>query len=104
MAIEQEVIDNIRKIRKKKGITQEQLAEACNTSVSYIGLMETYKNIPKLSTIEKIAKVLNVPVQTLFFNEDQIKLSQISPELKENLKKELIEIFSEKIDELLNQF
>ena len=42
MSLEKTVIDNIKRIRKEKGITQEQLAEACNTATSYIGLMEIY--------------------------------------------------------------
>ena len=66
MDLERIVIDNIKRIRKEKHITQEQLAEACSTATSYIGLMETYKNIPKLSTIERIAQAMNVPVLDLF--------------------------------------
>jgi len=50
MTLERLVIDNIKRIRKEKGISQEKLAEACNTATSYIGLMEIYRNVPKLST------------------------------------------------------
>jgi transcriptional regulator with XRE-family HTH domain len=48
MYLERLVIDNIKRIRKGKGISQEKLAEVCNTAASYLGLMEIYKNIPKL--------------------------------------------------------
>ncbi|MCH5293269.1 MAG: helix-turn-helix transcriptional regulator [Treponema sp.] len=65
MSLEKTVIDNIKRIRKEKGITQEQLAEACNTATSYIGLMEIYRNVPKLSTIERIAAALGVEPQVL---------------------------------------
>ena len=101
MSIEHIVIDNIKRIRKEKGLSQEKLAEYCDTSTSYIGLMETYKNIPKLSTIERIAKVLNVPVQSLFLSESDMHQSNISPELKKIIKTELMETMSGKIDELL---
>ena len=67
--MERLVIDNIKRIRKEKGISQEKLAEACNTATSYIGLMEIYKNVPKLSTIERIAKALNVSVEFLLFGD-----------------------------------
>lgn len=100
MSIEHIVIDNIRRIRKEKGITQEKLAEYCGTSVSYIGLMETYKNIPKLSTIERISKVLNVPVQNLFITDNYENDNNLSPELKERIKYELLESVSCKIDSL----
>ena len=63
--------------------------------------METYKNIPKLSTIERIAKVLNVPVQSLFLSEEEMKQPDVSPELKKIIKEELMKTVSEKIDELL---
>ena len=64
--LEKTVIDNIRRIRQEKGISQLRLSVFSGTSASYIGLMETYKNIPKLSTIERIAEALNVPVLELF--------------------------------------
>ena len=66
MSLEKTVIDNIKRIRKEKGMTQEQLAEACDTATSYIGLMEIYKNVPKLSTIERIANALEVEPHILF--------------------------------------
>jgi transcriptional regulator with XRE-family HTH domain len=66
MSLEKLVIDNIKRIRKEKRITQEKLAEACNTATSYIGLMEIYRHAPKLSTIEKIAGALEVEPIVLF--------------------------------------
>lgn len=66
MNLEQIVVTNIRRIRKERGLTQEELAELCDTSVSYIGLLEIGRNIPKLSTIEKIANALGVDYIELF--------------------------------------
>ena len=74
MYLERLVIDNIKQIRKEKGISQEKLAEACNTATSYIGLMEIYKNVPKLSTIERIAKALDVDPLTFFKDQNNISL------------------------------
>jgi predicted transcriptional regulator len=53
MSLEKPVIDNIKRIRKEKRITQEKLAEACNTATRYIELMEIYRHTPKLSTIRE---------------------------------------------------
>ncbi|MBO5116418.1 MAG: helix-turn-helix transcriptional regulator [Treponema sp.] len=92
MSLEKIVIDNIKRIRKEKGITQEKLAEACNTATSYIGLMEIYKNIPKLSTVEKIAKALDVEPQILFQNNDidkENKILKIKQEILETLENEI---------------
>ena len=92
MSLEKIVIDNIKRIRKEKGITQEKLAEACNTATSYIGLMEIYKNIPKLSTVEKIARALDVEPQILFQNNDidkENKILKIKQEILETLENEI---------------
>ena len=104
MDLEHIVIENIKKIRKEKNISQEKLAEFCGTSTSYIGLMETYKNIPKLSTIEKIATALNVPPQNLFItdkNNQEEKISESKEIVRENIKKDLMREIEQKIDYLL---
>lgn len=102
MSLEKTVIDNIKRIRKEKGITQEQLAEACNTATSYIGLMEIYKNVPKLSTIERIASALDVEPQLLFQkpeldSESEKKIEKIKNAVMDAVEKELISSLREQI-------
>lgn len=105
MYLEKLVIDNIRRFRLEKGISQEKLAIYADTSPSYIGLMETYKNIPKLSTIERIAEALNVPVLELFKeNPGNINLpsqNQNRTALKQKLKSELVKNLEKEIDDML---
>ena len=99
MELERLVIDNIKRIRKEKGISQEKLAEDCNTATSYIGLMEIYRNAPKLSTIERIAHALGVDPLVLF------ERRNIEPEEKraEILKKKeaILEILDKQIEKIL---
>ena len=102
MNLEITVINNIKRIRKEKGITQEQLAEACNTATSYIGLMEIYKNIPKLSTIEKIATALGVEPQVLFQkiennSDKEKKIESIKNNVIASIDKELTRILRENL-------
>ena len=105
MNLEHTVIDNIRRIRKEKGISQEKLAELCDTSASYIGLMEIYKNIPKLSTIERIALALNVsPIKLFESEEDEADKKQSEKQkakLRKQLKSEMIKGFEKQIDSSL---
>lgn len=103
MNLEHLVIDNIRRIRKEKGITQEKLAEYCGTSASYIGLMETYKNVPKLSTIERIAEALNVPVQAMFAESiaDCTEAEARVSALKSRIKREVIQKLESCLDDAL---
>jgi transcriptional regulator with XRE-family HTH domain len=100
MYLERLVIDNIKRIRKEKGVSQEKLAEACNTATSYIGLMEIYKNVPKLSTIERIATALNV--DPLEFFKDKNKFPQ-EEELKiQNKKKSILSLIEKELDNILH--
>lgn len=102
MSLEKTVIDNIKRIRKEKGITQEQLAEACNTATSYIGLMEIYKNVPKLSTIEKIANALSIEPQILFQSIEtdsniEKKIESVKENVMNSVEKELIRSLRENL-------
>ena len=57
--------DRIKEIRKKKGITQVQLAEASGVAAISIHQYEAGKREPRLSLVEKIADVLEVPASYL---------------------------------------
>lgn len=100
--LEKTVIDNIKRIRQEKGISQERLSVFCDTSASYIGLMETYRNIPKLSTIEKIAEALNVEPIDLFFTDktknDNLENKKI---LIERIKTQTLQCLDKNLDEIL---
>lgn len=43
-----------------------QLADLCETSTNYIGLMETAKRFPSADMLEKIANTLELKPQELF--------------------------------------
>jgi len=100
MSLDRLVIDNIKRIRKEKGISQEQLAAACNTATSYIGLMEIYRNVPKLSTIERIAEALKVDPLTLFERKDSLPAEIKSKLIKQ--KNEILKILDIEIGKILN--
>lgn len=57
--------DNIKRIRKEKGLTQKQLGSLCQMADSAIRRYELGKARPKLETIYKIATGLDVPVRML---------------------------------------
>jgi len=100
MYLERLVINNIKRIRKEKGISQEKLAEACNTATSYIGLMEIYKNVPKLSTIEKIAAALDVDPLDFFKDKDKIPFEH---EINiQNKKKAIFSLLEKELDNILS--
>lgn len=57
---------HLQKTRKKKGLTQEQLAEEIRKSVTWVGYIESGYRIPNLKLLYKIARALNVKVKDLF--------------------------------------
>lgn len=52
--------ENIRRIRKERGLTQKELGELLNMTQAAIGQFENDKTSPKTETIEKIASALSV--------------------------------------------
>jgi transcriptional regulator with XRE-family HTH domain len=100
MDLEKLVIDNIKRIRKQKGITQEKLAEACDTATSYIGLMEIYRNVPKLSTIERIADALQVD-PLVFFMDVSDNLPEKKEEEFEGYKTQILEALEKALTPVL---
>ncbi len=64
--IQQRLGKNIQRLRKMQGLTQEALAEATQTSRTYIGHIEQGRKAPSLRLLAAIAKALKVPVRELF--------------------------------------
>jgi len=59
---------NIRKLREKKDITQEELAHNADIDRSYLGFIERGEKNPNLDIIVLIAKSLRVKLSDLFDN------------------------------------
>lgn len=54
------ISENIKRIRKERGITQKKLGELCGIAEPNIRKYENGKQIPRVETIEKIASALRV--------------------------------------------
>lgn len=59
----------IKELRKQKCITQEKLAELIGMEQNTISVIESGRNFPTLSTLEKIATIFEVELCD-FFNYD----------------------------------
>ncbi|MDR2021224.1 MAG: helix-turn-helix transcriptional regulator [Treponema sp.] len=69
MTLQETFIVNLKKFRKKRGISQMALAQLCDTSGNYIGEIETGRRIPSFEKIEKIAWALQIASYQLFVQE-----------------------------------
>ncbi|MEA5083669.1 MAG: helix-turn-helix transcriptional regulator [Lachnospiraceae bacterium] len=78
--------NKIRKLRLDRNLTQETFSEAIGISVSYIGQLERGQRNPSISTLESIAKTLEVPLSALLCNlTEEEKVSCIWKQKTENL-------------------
>ena len=57
----------IQRIRKERGMTQEQLAEKLNCNLSYLGNIERGKNTPSLKMFCKIVQTLNLSADDFIY-------------------------------------
>ena len=65
MAPRETVAMRIRALRNKRRWSQGRLAEQAGLSRTYLARLETARQDPTLSTLEKIAKALRVKVSAL---------------------------------------
>lgn len=56
--------------RIEKGYTQKQLAEIMDINIKTIQSYERCCREPKIETMKKLSKILDKPVQELFFDEE----------------------------------
>jgi len=98
-------ISNMKRFRKQKHITQEKLAEMCETDTCYIGQIETFRRFPSIQLIEKISNALEVEPWELFKNNENKeyeteRLEKINL-IKEKLSNEFDKIISKILSETL---
>lgn len=63
--------ERVREIRKKKGFSQEELADKADLHRTYIGMIERAEKNITLLNIEKIANALDVNIKELLAINDK---------------------------------
>lgn len=56
---------NVQQLRINKGVSQEKLAELAGLHRTYVSQIERAVSNPTLDSIERLAKVLSVPIADL---------------------------------------
>ena len=108
MPLKEIFVQNLRKYRRERGLSQMTLAELCGTSTSYIGQIEIGNRFPSLEMTEKIAKALKIkPYLLFYFETDDDSNDQIVPvktdQLSDAAKEELITRLSEAIRRIVKR-
>lgn len=68
MDIKKELGEKIKRIRKQRGLTQNQLAELVDISPRNLSNIELGINFVKAETLDKIIESLNISTEELFAN------------------------------------
>lgn len=61
--------ENIKKLRKSKSMTQDQLAERLHVTHQAISSWETGKTQPDIETLKQMAEVFDVTIEELIYGE-----------------------------------
>ena len=87
--------NNLIRLRKKHGLTQEELSKLSGVSRRTIALYETRQANPPIENIEKLAKALNTTIEKLIdFSEDYNKLEENLSNIDSRTLKKFIQILS----------
>jgi transcriptional regulator with XRE-family HTH domain len=93
---------NMKRYRKTLGISQMNLADQTNISLSFIAAIEVGKKFPSPEMLERIAEALQVDTPELF------SIQSIRPDFLEHLHDELLadveRIIAKRLHELAEQF
>jgi transcriptional regulator with XRE-family HTH domain len=66
MSLGETVARNIRRIRRDRGLSQEELASRVSINRNYVGMIERQENSPTVAMLERIAKALKIDPVRLF--------------------------------------
>ena len=62
--------NRVKELRKEKGYTQENLAEIIGVSRQTVNAIEKQKFDPSLNTAFNMAKLFELPIESIFLSED----------------------------------
>jgi len=87
------LVQNLKKHRRKCGLTQSQLAEKVGVSTHHIGMIELSRNYPTLELVERIATALKIKPHELFL--DALAPNEELEQLRLEIKSDLKQLFDE---------
>jgi len=97
---------NIKENRRKKGLTQEKLAEMADMSLNYLAILELARKFPSGEMLERIAEVLEIEPHELFLvdTSPQNELEQLRREIKDDINNAFGERLEKAITDVIQRF
>jgi transcriptional regulator with XRE-family HTH domain len=89
----------LKEIRKKFGLSQENLAEIMNVSRQTITKWESDNGLPDVSNLQELSKVFGITVDYLLNNENQLPALSMRKELNKEKYKNKLTMYNEVLKE-----
>ena len=89
----------LKEIRKRFGLSQEQLAEIMNVSRQAITKWENDLGLPDVSNLQELSKVFGITVDYLLNDENQLPALSMKKELDKNKYKNKLTMYNEVLNE-----
>ena len=90
-SIKEILAQNLKKNRRRLGITQPELAERAGLSTHYLGMIEIARNFPTTDVLERLATALGIQPNELFSVADspEIAMEQLQQAIMDSFNKKL---------------
>ncbi len=82
--------EKLHELRKRKGLTQEELAEALYVSRTAVSKWESGRGYPSIESLKRIAKLFSVTIDELLSNDELLTIAEEDSKQKENHLRELV--------------
>ena len=82
--------EKLQQLRKQKGLTQEELAEALFVSRTAISKWESGRGYPNIDSLKAIAKFYGVTIDELLSGEDALTIAEEDCKRKERRSRDLV--------------
>ncbi|MBR5417420.1 MAG: helix-turn-helix transcriptional regulator [Clostridiales bacterium] len=87
----------ITELRKEKGLTQKQLAEALNVTDKAVSKWERGLSFPDISMLEPISQILDISIMELLAGERKSADEPLTREEAQKIVKESVELSDEEL-------
>jgi transcriptional regulator with XRE-family HTH domain len=90
--IKEILAQNLKKNRRRLGITQPELAEKAGLSTHYLGMIEVARNFPTADVLDRLAAALGIKSNELFSVSDspEIAMEQLQMAILGKLDQKLV--------------
>ena len=82
--------EKLQQLRKQKGLTQEELAEALFVSRTAISKWESGRGYPNIDSLKELAKFFSVTIDELLSGEELLTLAEENQKQKESYLRDLV--------------